>query len=176
MKTRMITMGALFIAAGLLLPITFHAAGLGRAFLPMHIPVLLAGFFTGPAVGALVGAVTPLLSSVFTGMPPVMPPTAQVMFFELAAYGAVTGFLYRRLGLGVYPSLVIAMLAGRMVHGIAAYLMFPLFGLSIPLLYPLTAGLVTGLPGIAVQLVLIPAVVYLLSRHRGSSRGAADDA
>ncbi len=167
--TRKLTWGALFIALGILLPMLFHTTGIGGAvFLPMHIPVLLCGFFTGPGIGLLVGGVTPLLSSLLTGMPPMMPPVAQRMVFELAAFGFMTGFLFNRLHLGVYPSLIGAMLVGRLVYGLVGYLLLPLVGLEgIPILYPLTHGLVTGLPGIALQLVLIPAVVYLLSRYPG---------
>ncbi len=169
--TRMITYGAMFIGMGILLPIMFHTVGLGRIFLPMHVPVLLAGFFTGPVMGAVVGAITPLLSSLFTGMPPMMPPIAQTMILELATFGLVTGLLYQRVRVGIYPSLVLAMIAGRLVSGIAAYFMLPLFGLeAVPIFYPLTAGLVLSLPGIVLQLVIIPPVVYLLSRYTAVTR------
>ncbi len=180
-RTRTITWGAMFVAMGILLPIIFHSTGLGRAMLPMHIPVLLSGFFVGPLMGAVVGALTPLLSTLFTGMPPLMPPIAQRMVFELATFGFVTGLLYRRLALGrrlgslpgIYVSLVAAMIAGRLVYGVASYVMLPMFGLeAIPILYPLTLGLGASLPGVALQLVVIPPVVHLLTRHMRST-GAA---
>ena len=133
-NTRRICWGALFIALGILLPITFHMVGMGKVFLPMHIPILLAGFFCGPAIGAMVGFITPLLSAVMTGMPPFMPPMAQIMVFELAAYGLLTGLLFNRFRLGVYPSLLLAMLAGRAVHGLVGYLIMPVFGLEFSVL------------------------------------------
>ncbi|MDI6893520.1 MAG: ECF transporter S component [Bacillota bacterium] len=100
MSLRNLTRGALFVALGILLPIAFHAVGLGKVFLPMHIPVLLAGFFCSPSVGLLAGMITPLLSAVLTGMPPLAPPVAQAMVFELGIYGLLTGFLYGRMRLG----------------------------------------------------------------------------
>jgi hypothetical protein len=165
-RTRNLTWGALFIALGILLPMLFHGAGLGRVFLPMHIPVLLAGFFAGWPTGLLVGMVTPMLSALLTGMPPLMPPTAQMMVWELGAYGMLAGLAYRRWRLGVYPSLLLAMVGGRLVYGLLGFALLPLLGLTrIPVLFPLTAGLITGLPGLAVQLVVVPAVVYLAARH-----------
>ncbi|HHY95735.1 MAG TPA: ECF transporter S component [Firmicutes bacterium] len=164
--TRRLTWGALFVAIGVLLPMMFHVVNLGKMFLPMHIPVLLAGFFCGPLVGMLVGLLTPLASAVLTGMPPLMPPVAQMMVFELGIYGLLTGFLYQRLRLGVYPALVAAMVAGRLVYGLLGYLILPLFGLQrIPLLYPVSYGLLSSLPGIILQLVLIPGVVFLVERN-----------
>lgn len=166
MSTRNLSRGALFVALGILLPIAFHVVGMGKVFLPMHIPVLLAGFFCGPMVGMLVGMITPLLSAVLTGMPPLMPPVAQGMVFELGLYGLLTGFLYERLRLGVYPSLLLAMAAGRVVYGFLGYLILPLFGLNqVPLLAPVLLAVGESLPGVALQLVLIPLVVGVIERN-----------
>jgi len=83
--------GGVFISLGVLLPIAFHAVGaMGSVFLPMHIPVLMAGLLMGPVIGAGVGALTPVCSSLLTGMPPLMP-TLPIMIPELIAYGAVAG-------------------------------------------------------------------------------------
>jgi len=175
-KIRQLIWGALFLALALLLPMAFHAVGLGRVFLPMHIPVLMAGFLAGPSVGLMVGMTSPILSAVLTGMPPLMPPTAQVMLFELGVYGFAAGLLHHRLHLGIFPSLVLAMLGGRIVYGLLGWLVLPLLGLpGIPLLYPLTVGLTTSLPGILLQLVVVPSVVYAAERTSvfQSERGRA---
>ncbi|MEW6524908.1 MAG: ECF transporter S component [Bacillota bacterium] len=174
-KTQKLTWTAVFVALGILLPMIFHGAGLGRVFLPMHIPVLLSGFFLGGAPGLVVGAVTPLLSSLLTGMPPLMPPVAQLMVWELGVYGLLAGVAYRRLRLGVYPALLLALLGGRLVYGLLGYTILPLFGLTrVPLFVPLTTGLVTGAPGLVVQLVVIPAAVYLVERNlKVTRRGQA---
>lgn len=175
MQTRRLIWGALFLALALLLPMAFHAVGLGKVFLPMHIPVLMAGFFAGPSVGALVGMTAPLLSAVLTGMPPLMPPTAQMMVFELGIYGLVSGLLYHRTRLGIFPCLILAMVSGRLVYGALGALLLPLVGLpAIPILYPMTAGLLSSLPGILLQIVIIPSLVYAGERtsafHTGRER------
>ena len=73
-KTKQLTLTGLFIALGLILPFfTAQIPTIGRALLPMHIPVLLAGFICGPSLGLAAGAVTPLLRSVLFGTPPLFP-------------------------------------------------------------------------------------------------------
>mgnify|MGYP000980195607 CR=1 FL=1 len=170
---RNLILGGLFVALGIVVPIAFHAIGAGPVFLPMHIPVLLAGFITGPAIGCLVGALTPILSSLLTGMPPLMPPKAQMMVVELAVYGLLSGFAYRTKKLHVVLSLLIAMFGGRVVYGILAAYVLPLFGFSqVPVFYPLTAGLMTGLPGIVIQLLFVPFIVWLLEKQRKAEKSS----
>jgi len=164
--TQNLVLAALFMALGVLLPLAFHAVGAGRLFLPMHLPVLLSGFLVGPTVGLLVGLSTPLLSSLLTGMPPLMPPIAPVMTLELATYGWLSGFLYRTWGGRVWPALVAAMTGGRIVYGLAAAYLLPLFGFTaVPFWAPLTVGLLDSWPGILLQLVFVPAVVRMATRH-----------
>lgn len=165
MTGRKLAFGGLFVALAILLPIMFHMVGLGQVFLPMHIPVLLAGFFCGPIVGMLVGMVSPILSALITGMPPLMPPVAQMMVVELALYGLLTGFLYERLHLGAYISLIGAMVGGRVAYGILGYLVLPIFGFQrIPLWAPLLGAIGRSLPGVIIQLVCIPLVLSLSKR------------
>ena len=79
LKTRQLTLAALFLALGLLMPfLTAQIPTVGSRLLPMHIPVLLAGFVLGGPYGAMIGFVTPLLRSALFGMPP-MFPTATCM-------------------------------------------------------------------------------------------------
>ncbi|NLY56138.1 MAG: ECF transporter S component [Firmicutes bacterium] len=173
MDTKKLTYGGIFIALGVLLPIAFHWVGLGRTFLPMHIPILLAGFIAGPLTAAVVGVITPLLSSVLTGMPP-LAPTGLMMAVELPIYGWLAGAAYQRYSLGKIPSLVIAILAGRLVYGFLMWLALPLFGLeAIHPLYPIGAGLIGSLPGIILQLILVPATVGLL--EHGSALSIAKE-
>ncbi len=164
MDVKKLTYGGIFIALGILLPIAFHWVGLGRTFLPMHIPILLAGFFAGPLTAAMVGVITPLLSSVLTGMPP-LAPTGLMMAVELPIYGLLVGAAYHRWSLGKIPALLSAVLAGRLVYGLLMWLALPLFGLEgIHPLYPIGAGLIGSLPGVLLQLVLVPATVSLLEQ------------
>ncbi|HBL85055.1 MAG: hypothetical protein A2Y17_02430 [Clostridiales bacterium GWF2_38_85] len=163
MKLRKLIYSGLLAAIGVLLPQVFHLIGgpqAGSMFLPMHIPVLLAGFAAGPLGGLAVGVITPLLSFLITGMPQI--PRLYFMLFELAAYGLAGGLLYKKLPL--LPSLLLAMISGRAVYALCLMLSGPLFGVNIDAPVAAITATVTGLPGIAIQLILIPAVVYALKK------------
>ena len=125
---RRLILAALFLALAFVLPfLTGQIPQIGSALCPMHIPALLCGFFCGPWYGLAVGAAAPLLRSLIYGMPPLMP-TGIAMCFELAAYGFVAGLLYKLLPKKngyIYVSLISAMLAGRVVWGIARVLPTP---------------------------------------------------
>ena len=158
-----------FTALGLLLPLLFHAVGgAGQVFLPMHIPVLAAGLFLGSRVGILVGLLTPALSTLLTGMPPAMP-MLPIMLAELAAYGWGGGYFSKRLPL--WGALCASMAVGRLaavvvVAGLANFLALPVK--PIPLV---VTGMITGLPGIVIQLCFVPVVVRRLQLYYG---GAAE--
>ncbi len=158
-----LTYGSFFIALGVVLPIAFHFfGGVGMVFLPMHIPVLLAGFFLGHRQGAMVGFLTPILSSFLTGMPPI--PILYIMIFELSAYGFVAGLFYQRKNMNVILSLLLTMVTGRLIMGLAVFALQPLLGLQLnPSIYFVNA-ITTGLPGIAIQLMVIPVLVKMMER------------
>ena len=164
-------LAGLMLAMGIVLPITFHMVGLGSTFLPMHIPVLLAGFILDLPFALFVGAATPLLSSILTGMPPLFP-VLPYMVFELATYAGVASILSRRK-YNVYISLLISMLSGRIVAGLAVWMLANLFAANLPSPPVFVASAVTkGLPGIAIQLILLPPLVFLLNKARLSKKGA----
>ena len=148
-QVKQLTLSAFFLALGLVLPFAFHSFGpqAGTVFLPMHIPVLLCGFVCGPAYGALVGMLTPLLSSALTGMPPLMP-TGIAMCLELSTY----------------PSLIITMLAGRAVSGLANLVLLSMAHKAYTVQIFLTATFVTAIPGIVLQLVMIPLLVSVVKK------------
>jgi riboflavin transporter FmnP len=157
LTTRQITLTALFITLGVVLPIVFHQFALaGRIFSPMHIPVFLAGIFAGPASGLIVGLICPGLSFLLTGMPP--PYAVPLMSLELPVYGISVGILIRVIKLPII-SLLLSMILGRLAFALGLFL----FGLFLSLPYGprefIQVSLVTGLPGIALQLVLIPLLV-----------------
>ena len=171
MDTKNIVYTAIFIALGIVLPISFHylGTGLGAIFLPMHIPVLLGGALLGPLAGIIIGAITPVLSSVFTGMPPLIP-MVPIMFLELALYGFFIGYLYRTININLYVSLILTMIAGRIGSGIMVWVLVNIFSISKlpgnPLLF-IWGSIVKGLPGIAIQLILIPLVLKYLYNYQG---------
>jgi len=130
----------------------------------MHIPVILAGIYIGWRWGIVVGAVTPILSAVLTAMPAL--PVAFTMVLELPIYAASAAFTYARTK-NAFVAVLAAALVGRVVYGLAGYLLFPLFGLPpVAPFYPVTAGLLSGLAGVAVQLVLIPLLVSRIKPAR----------
>ena len=134
--------------------------------LPMHIPVLLCGFICGWQYGGVVGFVLPLLRHLMFGMPPLL--TAVAMAFELAAYGIVTGLLYRLLPrknvVSLYISLISAMLLGRVVWGVVRVIMTGVAGEAFTWKLFLAGAFVNAVPGIILQLVLIPALMVILGR------------
>ena len=166
MPLQKIVYSGFFIAVGVVLPLVFHAVGLGSIFLPMHIPVLLAGFILGPCCGMLTGIISPLISSLLTGMPPVSPPILPIMAIELAVYGAMTGFVYNKSG-GVYAALVCAMIAGRLAAGFGVYLAGRLCGFNVPVVVYLSGAVIKGVPGILLQLVSIPVLLKGWRKYRG---------
>lgn len=169
MTTKNMIMAAFFLAAGIVLPFfTGQIPAVGSMLLPMHIPVLICGYVCGWPWGLLVGIVLPLLRSAMFGMPPMMP-TAAAMAFELAAYGAVTGLLYERLekNMGsLYISLIGAMIAGRVVWGAVSMFLYGVMGNAFSFQIFLSGALLKAVPGIVVQLVLIPPVIAALQKAK----------
>jgi riboflavin transporter FmnP len=155
-----------FIALGVLLPMVFHMAGLGGSvFLPMHLPVLLAGLALGPGAGLSVGLLTPVLSFALTGMPPLSPPILPMMVAELAAYGGVAGWLARgrkEAGATLLATLG-ALVAGRVVLGAVAWVAGTWFGFQASPIPYVLGSVVTGLPGIVLQVVALPVLNRLVS-------------
>ena len=165
-KTRRLVLTALFIAIGVVLPQAFHAIpNAGSIFLPMHIPVLIAGFAVGPLFGAICGILTPILSHLIFGMPPAMM-LAQ-MICELAVYGFMTGLLNSLIKIKNpvvknYAVLILSMLSGRLAYGILNALIFKAGSYSLQAW--LSAAFISALPGIAIQLILIPILVARLRK------------
>lgn len=172
MQTRSITVqkltvAALCLALCLVLPfLTGQIPEIGNALCPMHLPVLLCGFVAGPAWGAGVGAVAPLLRFVLFGMPPLFP-TGLAMCFELATYGLVCGLMIARLPrkpISIYAALITAMLAGRVVWGVARVIFSGVTGSAFTWAAFLAGAFTSAVAGIIVQLVLVPIIVLALQR------------
>ncbi len=159
---------AVCIALCVVLPQAFHAVpNAGAIYLPMHIPVLLCGLICGWSYGLLCGLAGPALSALLTGMPPaaVLPG----MLVECGVYGLAAGLLMqlvrtKHLYADLYISLAAAMLLGRVVSGIAKALIFSAGSYSMASW--VAGSFVTALPGIVIQLALLPSIVYALMRAR----------
>ena len=84
------------------------------------------------------------------------------MAFEMAVYGAVSGLLYRLLPKKkgyIYVSLIAAMVAGRLVWGLVRFLIAGLQSSTFPASAFLAGAVTTAVPGIIVQIVLVPLLV-----------------
>ena len=164
---RKLVLAAMFLAIGLVLPfLTGQIQRIGNMLLPMHIPVLLCSFICGWKYGVAVGFILPLLRSVMFGMPTIYPK-AIAMAFELAAYGFMAGYIYYHSNAkdwkALYGSLIIAMVFGRLVWGVVQTI---LLGLEKFTFYVFISGaILNAIPGIIIQLVLIPAVITAVKRQ-----------
>ena len=163
------TIGAVCIALCCVLPTLFHSVGLGSAFSPMHIPVLLCGLICGGGYGMACGLVGPLLSSMVTGMPgPAMLPS---MVPELIAYGLVTGLMMKfvrtgKLTADLYIALATAMVVGRIVGGIAKVFLFMGTGEGFTIAVWVSSYFVGTFPGIVAHLIVIPVLIIMLTKAK----------
>lgn len=165
-RARELSLAGMLGALGLLLPIGFHALGWGgKIFLPMHLPLVVAGFLVGPATAASLGFLVPLLSSALTGMPPLAPPIAPLMSLELMAKGALASLLYRRLALPMWFVLPVVLIVDWAVLGAAAYAAAGFFGITTGALKYVWAAIALSWPGTVLQLVGVPLGVAAIERR-----------
>lgn len=167
-QTKNLTLSAMFTALGLVLPmLTGNIPQIGSMLLPMHIPVFLCSLICGWQYGLAVGAILPLMRSLLFGMPP-LHPVAIAMTFEMAAYGFVAGFLYNRSRwqciVALYRAMIAAMLAGRAVWGAAEVVLLGLAGNAFTWQAFMAGAFLNAIPGILVQLTLIPALMLALHK------------
>lgn len=155
--TQKITASALIVAMGILVPIFFHALGLGSAFLPMFWPLVIGCFFLPFYLAVLTGILTPVLSFIITGMPPISPPILFLLIVQLGVLTGIINLVYNRTRLGIFFSLLIAILIERCVLYV---LVVPLSSmLGLPPKLASAAIVIQGLPGVFLILAIIPMLV-----------------
>ena len=167
-RTFRMVLAAMFLALALILPFLIgQIPEIGKALCPMHIPVFLCAFFCGPWYAAVIGFVAPLLRGAMFGMPALMPMGIG-MAFELAAYGIVTGVLYKLLPKKkpyIYCSLIGAMIAGRIVWGAVRAIIAGVTHTEFGMEAFIAGALTTAIPGIILHLILIPIIVMALKKY-----------
>lgn len=173
-RIKNLVLAALFLALGLILPFfTGQIKEIGNMLLPMHLPVLLCGLICGWKYGGVIGFILPLLRSVCFGMPAIYP-TAVAMAFELCAYGLLIGLFYslfkKKNLFAVYGSLIPAMIGGRLIWGIAQTVLFGISGEKFTLTAFWVSGFANAVPGILLQIILIPALMTLLHTLQHKNR------
>lgn len=166
--TKNLTLSAMFLAIGMVLPfLTGQIPQIGNMMLPMHIPVLLCGVICGWKYGAVLGFILPLIRYMVFGMP-VLFPTGMAMAFEMLTYGLVIGLLYSlsrwKCIVSLYRALIAAMIAGRLVWAVAQMVLLGVSGGAFTMKMFLAGAFFNAVPGIIIQLVLIPAVMVALGR------------
>lgn len=179
-QTKKLTISAMLFALGLVLPfLTGQIPQIGSMLLPMHIPVFLCGLICGGKYGARVGLLVPVVRSFLFAMPP-MYPTATAMAFELATYGAVAGFVYFRAGYfclkSLYKAMLMAMVAGRVIWAAAMLVLMGVNGGVFTVEMFMAGAFLNAIPGIAVQLVLIPGIMVALGKTKLISFGMGEPA
>lgn len=163
-----LTLAAMFLALCMVMPfLTGQIPQIGSMLLPMHLPVLLCGLICGWKYGLAVGAIAPIMRSLIFGMPP-MFPSAITMAFELATYGFVIGWLFAHAKWqcikSLYRCMIVAMLAGRLVWGIVSAVVMGVWGEGFTFAAFLAGAFTNAIPGIILQLLLVPAIMLLLHK------------
>ena len=163
-----LVLAGMFLALAMVLPLlTGQIPQIGKMLSPMHIPVLLCGFFCGPWYGLVVGAIAPLLRGLIFGMPALFP-NGVIMCFELATYGLVSGLLYKLLPKKIpyiFVTLIAAMLAGRVVWGIASAIVYGITKAEFGWQAFMAGAFINAVPGIILHIILIPVIVIALRRY-----------
>lgn len=170
-NTKKLVLSGMFMGIGLVLPfITGQIPEIGKMLCPMHIPIMLCGIFCGWQYGLIVGFITPLLRSILFGMP-VMIPGGVSMAFELATYACIIAIVYRLLPKktwAIYIALISSMIAGRIVWGLVRMTIGGITGNSFTYSAFISGALLTALPGIISQLIIIPLIVVACKKQINS--------
>lgn len=162
--------GAVSLALCMVLPfLTGQIPEIGNLLCPMHLPVLICGAVGGPVLGGSIGLIAPLLRSLIFGMPKLFP-NAVGMAVELLGYGVSFGILTRLLPKRLpylYISLASAMLAGRLLGGVAKLVLLTFGAINSYGIALFWSGyFVEAFPGIILQLIIIPPTVSAMRRAR----------
>ncbi len=158
-------LSAMMAAIGITLPIAFHVTGLGNKFLPMLLPLLLNGFLSRLPWAVGTAALVPMASGFITGMPPFYPPIAFVMSIEGALMAGTAAAVYKLNRRRIWPALILAIAVDRAVSTTLMWLISGKFGL--PAAAVSFGNLIHGLPGVALQLAVIPLVLRVLTTRSG---------
>lgn len=166
-----LVLAAMFFATGIVLPfITGQVPQIGQMLLPMHLPVFLCSLIVGWPYGLAIGFLLPIVRSLLFQMPPIYP-TAVAMAFELAAYGFFAGFIYelmlsRKISkpVSLFSALIASMLIGRLVWGLSMFVLMGIGGKTFTLEAFIAGAFVNALPGIVMQIILIPAIMLGMKR------------
>lgn len=163
--------GGVWGALALFLPLLFHPFGLAALLMPLFLPLLIAGCTLHLRVSLVLALSIPLISSLFTGMPPLYPPVALLMVLEGLGMNLWLFLVYQKGRVNIYLSLAGAFLVQRAVRVIVILLAREVT--PLPASWLLIPALLWGLPGAIIQVGIIPWIVKTINtRAFGVSAGA----
>lgn len=161
-----LVLASMFLSLAIILPtLTMQIKEIADSLLLMHLPIMLCGLLCGAKYGFAAGLLAPIIRSLIFTMPPLYP-RAIYMAAELAAYGLVIGLLYKQLKGKVYISLIVSQIAGRIVWAIAKTVLLGFSHEDITFKVFLIGGFVDAIPGIALQLILIPLIMVIIKKAK----------
>ncbi len=154
---RQLVVAATAIALGTIIPFLFHGIkGAGPLFLPLYYPVIIASFLLTPSLAALTGLLTPVSSTVLTGMPPINPPIVLIMMIELLVLAGSIAVIHRRFAVSHRTTIFLAVLVNRVVYAgmlvvFAELFRLPAFSFSL-------VRVISSWPGLLIILLILPAL------------------
>lgn len=158
------------IALAVILPQLVHLAvgqSGGVQWLPMYLPVLVGGCLLGAKWALSVGVLSPLVSFLLTSSMGTSMPTAERLPFmigELAVFAIVSGLFTKKIsenGWWAFVAVLTAQICGRTSFlGLVA--VFRFFVSFTPAM--IWTQIQIGFAGLAVQAVLVPAVIMILRK------------
>ncbi len=157
-----IPLAALFATLGVIFPVFFHITGLGSAFMPMFIPIIMGSMLLPPSLAVTIAFITPVVSFLLTGMPPVYPPILILVIAELLTVSLLSSYLYFMKNWSVWITLVIAMGADRLV--LFAFVFFLAKKLGFPGRFFSAGAVIYSIPGVVLIFLIIPLTLKFLQR------------
>ena len=158
--------GGVWGALALFLPVLFHPLGLGSHLMPMFLPLLIAGCTLHLRTGLILSVSIPLISSLFTGMPPLYPPIAILMILEVSAMNLWLFWAYRKKRWNIFFALIVAFLIQRVVRVI--FILIAQQFIILPESWLMVWALLWGLPGVVLQTALIPWIIKKIKEQSGT--------
>ena len=159
-ELRQIPLTALFAAVAVILPQFFHLIGLGSAFLPMFLPIMLGCFFLTWKFAVVLAILPPIVSFAITGMPPLVPPILPIMLVELVIISLIISTVYVSLRKNMWFALITAIIVDRLILLLIVGWLAPMFGYEHPIFT--IAMVASGIPGIIMQIIVIPLALKLI--------------
>jgi hypothetical protein len=159
---RYIPLATLFAALGIIFPFFFHLVGLGKAFMPMFLPIVMGSVLLPPSLAISIAFLTPTVSFLFTGMPPIYPPILPVVMVELILVSFVVSFLYFKKNVSIWLTLIIALGIDRIALFIFVFVIAPF--IELPKEIFSLAAVIYGFPGIMLILAVVPMTLRFLKQ------------